>query len=607
MKGAEPLKPRKFQGEFARIMDEIISGAPIKNVAAIITPGGGKSVLPVIAANRLIGARLADFVAWIVPRKSLAEQAESEFVEDRLGFNIHKYSIRWATNDANPCRGHKGLVTLYDAVRHDAAKTVEQLFDCQRGILFLDECHHVKVGSPTHAALKPIMDKAVLTVHASGTVYRWDGCPAAGFVYDGDGQINFGAPGWRSVSYTRQEALRDRAKIPIEFAHADGAVRWLDCRGDEQEVETLRTLAPCQSDALMAALKTEYAEQLVGECLESFVNHKRFANKYAKMLVVTCSIKEAKRITALMRSQDNNVRVGIAVCKMSGEGFDSRSSQAIASYKRFGSGIDILVTVYMAYEGLDVPSITHIACLTHVRSWPWIEQMFDRGTRVDYRAIAKGIGYESQRCKIWLPDDAKMVEAMEMIRSAQPVQVGGNGEDEFETETDPSEPQGGPGGGGDPPPVEPTREIVPLAGVLTDTRFSGEYGENRILISSSASCKISEVMAAQGCAMTPFEFVTSCLKLGVPVPPEFLHASPACGKPEAFHLSRTPPSVEATRLRIAIQEYATRVDRVRGWRLGTTNGIIKAQFGKPRDEMGVPELKVAWSWVQKHYPAKDAQ
>lgn len=232
--------------------------------------------------------------------------------------------------------------------------------------------------------------------------------------------------------------------------------------------------------------------------------------------------------------------------------------------------------------------------------------MFDRGTRVDYKAIAKGIGYEAQSCKTWVPDDPKMVDAMEKIRQAQPVQVGGLGDDDDSVDGSPEETPAG-GGGGEPPPGEPPREIVPLSGALTDTRFSGEFGENRIMISSTASSKISEVMASQGCSMTPFEFVTSCLKLGMPVPPEFLHASSGAGKPESFRLSQTPPSVEATQLRRCLQEYTARVDKIRGWKIGTTNGIIKSQFGKGRDDMSIPELKVSWSWVQKQYPAKDAQ
>ena len=35
----------------------------------------------------------------------------------------------------------------------------------------------------------------------------------------------------------------------------------------------------------------------------------------------------------------------------------------------------ILVTVAMAYEGLDAPEVAVVAALTHIRSLPWLEQM----------------------------------------------------------------------------------------------------------------------------------------------------------------------------------------------------------------------------------------
>ena len=43
----------------------------------------------------------------------------------------------------------------------------------------------------------------------------------------------------------------------------------------------------------------------------------------------------------------------------------------------------ILVTVGMAYEGMDAPEVRHVACLTQIRSVPWLEQMVARATRFD--------------------------------------------------------------------------------------------------------------------------------------------------------------------------------------------------------------------------------
>ena len=61
----------------------------------------------------------------------------------------------------------------------------------------------------------------------------------------------------------------------------------------------------------------------------------------------------------------------------------------------------VLVTVAMAYEGLDAPEVAVVAALTHVRSRPWLEQMVARATRVDPHAGP----YESQRALVFHPDD----------------------------------------------------------------------------------------------------------------------------------------------------------------------------------------------------------
>ncbi len=61
----------------------------------------------------------------------------------------------------------------------------------------------------------------------------------------------------------------------------------------------------------------------------------------------------------------------------------------------------VLVTVAMAYEGLDAPEVAVVAALTHIRSRPWLEQMVARATRVDPDAGP----YEAQRATVFHPDD----------------------------------------------------------------------------------------------------------------------------------------------------------------------------------------------------------
>ena len=77
-----------------------------------------------------------------------------------------------------------------------------------------------------------------------------------------------------------------------------------------------------------------------------------------------------------------------------------RAHEILAAF-RLRPEPSILVTVAMAYEGLDAPEVAVVAALTHIRSRPWLEQMVARATRVDPHAGA----YASQRALVFHPDD----------------------------------------------------------------------------------------------------------------------------------------------------------------------------------------------------------
>ena len=69
----------------------------VRDILAAVTPGGGKSLLPVIAAARLIQAGIAERVCWIVPRDSLRLQAEEAFVDPHWRTTLgHDLTVRRA-------------------------------------------------------------------------------------------------------------------------------------------------------------------------------------------------------------------------------------------------------------------------------------------------------------------------------------------------------------------------------------------------------------------------------------------------------------------------------------------------------------------------------
>ena len=597
-KGARMLQPRRFQQEFINVLTEIVAGSSIRKIVPVITPGGGKSVLPVLAANKLIPAGMADFIAWIVPRLSLADQAETEFSEDGLGFNIHSYHIRQATNDVNPCRGTKGFVTTYQALGQDCAETILQAFDSQRGILVLDECHHIREGSNWHTMLKPILEKAVLQIWMSGNLTRGQGNRVAELPYTEGDLVDLNHPEWRFVRYGRRDALKDKAKIPVIFAHADGAARWLDQDGKPQEVTSLRNCGDKSSAAVFTAIQTEYADQLLGACFEDFENHRQFNNRRAKCLVVAYNIKEARRLLDIARSR--GLRAGIAVC-LAGDGVLSEGSRkAILRFKSHSrNAYDVLITVQMAYEGLDVPAITHLACLTHIRSWPWIEQMLDRGTRVDRHKDAPP--WEAQQLRAFTPDDPKMAEAQAKIKAEQPdtakeVAYGRNHR-------------------------EPERRIGCWRDSTRTSTWQRHYpldrgSQPRGIVAISGTSRLPSLRALQRRSLrqcppaawwcSPLDFVIALDKLGIALPDSIL-STPAPEQTESFHLGDLPPSLEEDLLRRTINSHCTKVDQTRGWTYGTANKLVKKHFGKSREDMTSEDLKRVWAWLQRRCPIREAQ
>lgn len=89
----------------------------MRDVLAAVTPGGGKSLLPVIAASRLITAGVIDRIVWVVPRDSLKHQAEEAFADAAWRNTLsHSLSVRAVATEVDPSRGLAGYVTTYQAV-----------------------------------------------------------------------------------------------------------------------------------------------------------------------------------------------------------------------------------------------------------------------------------------------------------------------------------------------------------------------------------------------------------------------------------------------------------------------------------------------------------
>ena len=351
----------------AAIADHIAAGEPIRRIFASVTPGGGKSALPGILADRLF-PKIADRILWVVPRNTLREQGESDFPD------WSRYRIRAAGNEADPCRGTQGYVTTYQAIVADPARHLETL-SSGRWIVFLDEPHHCLAGGSWDSAVAPLVTCSRLVVYASGTFARGDGQPIAGLDYDDAGRPLLGdGPETATIRYTRSHALREGAIVPVHFRHLDGRAEWEDVEGERQEADSIAG-GDYASAALFTALRTGYAFGLLEETVSHWLTYRRDVFPVGKLLVVAPNIEtagvylehlRARGLGALIATSDDSPAAADAIARFKGHALPST---------------DILVTVAMAYEGMSVPAVSHIACLTHIRSIPWLEQCFARANR----------------------------------------------------------------------------------------------------------------------------------------------------------------------------------------------------------------------------------
>lgn len=431
------FKLRYHQQAVADVCREILGGAEIKEIVLSVTPGGGKSFVPVILAENLIPA-IAEKICWVVPRNALKYQGEAEFTDPR--WNTAK-RLRAADNGADLSRGCDGYVTTYQAVGADPECHAAE-FKRHKYILFLDECHHVADGSIWHKALLPMAQKAVLVVEASGTLSRGDGQKIAFMAYkDGKPDIR-NSPARRVIVYGRNRAIADGAILPVSFRTIDGDAEW-----EEQDGSHGSSMLSGEESAkaLFTALRTGFADSLLDAALAEF---KTMLGEYpdAKMLVVAPNIDIAKAYHSHLADGGHEARIATS----------DDTPQARRNIDDFKRGLyRVLVTVAMAYEGLNVPEVAVICCLSHIRSVPWLEQCFARANR-----LSKG----KARAVVFAPADWTFKKAVRMIKREELVPLSDGQQELFGND----EERGENSGNGQARPW-----IIPLSSVAEDTKVSG--------------------------------------------------------------------------------------------------------------------------------------
>ncbi len=580
---------RTHQIQIAAVVQAISTGEAndVTDILAAVTPGGGKSLLPVIAAARLLAAHVVDRVCWVVPRDSLRLQAEEAFADPAWRRTLnHAVTVRAADNTSDPCRGLEGYVTTYQSVAASPDLHLAE-FRRHRVLLVLDEVHHLPalsdmapdpvadpgagdVAAGWSRALLPLLESARFRLLLSGTLQRADGRSILWLPYRSrlrakTREVDLAAPGWAVVGYSRSQALLEHAVLPVMFGAVDGEARWLD--ETRAPVGPHRLMSPWPTEttrpALFTALRTGFAEHLLREAFAATrtlrINRRRerglvrgqAARGLGKLLVVAPDQSTARSYVDTLRRWVPVAQAGTIQLAIS----DERDAHETLALFRLTPEPGVLVTVAMAYEGLDAPEVAVVAALTHVRSRAWLEQMIARATRVD----PHGGPYAAQRALVFHPDDPLFARFRHSIETEQ----------------------------GTLATRVRARAQSPLPDWLIDELDVAEH-EDRIV---------------------PLESNALGLRYGLLQPgPDYALHRPEQDVAQADMLE--PPSVQERRLRQRIGEMVAQqavedagaMQAQRGEGLyHRYNAILKRRTGdKPRAAMSLSELEAAVSWLERN-------
>jgi len=590
-----PRPLRTHQARVAAIVQAVAAGEAggMADILAAVTPGGGKSLLPVIAAAALIRAGVVDRVCWVVPRDSLRLQAEEAFADPAWRAALgHALQVRAAGNEPDPCRGLAGYVTTYQGVAAAPDLHLAE-FSRHRYLLVVDEVHHLPALSDSapdplaepgaseasgwSRALQPLLETARLRLLLSGTLERADGRGILWLPYrpgprSATREVDLQAPGWAVVGYSRAQALAERAVLPVMFGALDGEASWLDHDtkqpdGSPTQVGPHRLFNHWPTEqtrpALFTALRTGFAGQLLREAftatrdlrarrrqeLGAAAGEGAGLRGLGKLLVVAPDQVAARHYQEVLRAwvpraQQDTVRLATS---------DERDArETLASY-RLRAEPTVLVTVAMAYEGLDAPEVAVVAALTHIRSRPWLEQMVARATRIDPNAGP----YDTQRALVFHPDDPLFARFRRRVETEQGTLA--------------------------KRPVPRKQGHLPLW--LQDLQAGNDEDRGIVPLESNALALRYELLK--------------------PGPELTLHPS----DPDPQGVLLEPPSIAERRLRARVGEMvAAQVVEDEGALLTTRgqggyhryNAVLKRVLGKSRAGMTLPELEAALGWLERN-------
>lgn len=424
----DEFSPRPFQREVSdQVFDRIHAGERLTVVLA--SPGSGKTLTYQATATRLFRAGLIDHVAVFVPRVTLAEQCETDWMRrdpygsvtggmcllfdstKRIGMISHKVKETPLTPATEPGSGfastYSALVTN-QSVFLDWARKHEGRF-----LLVADEAQFCgdttdpdagEGGTKAGELIKSMHEYAGHTLLLTGTPNRADNQPLILADYE------------PHPTDPKGRVLVHHAEAKYSDGIAEGYLRTFELLRVDARV-TKRTLADDvgrgdslleynlsdDGSELVPVLRDEKTWQPLVDDVVKAVRDKQTFHRDYRGLISCMQQQDARKVHKYLQTRYPDLRVALAVSS------DNGASDALNDFKV--KPMDILVTVRMAFIGYDCKTITVVGILTHYRDGGHLTQLVGRGLRV-----WDGRPAREQSCVIIAPDDPKMQGFLDLLR-----------------------------------------------------------------------------------------------------------------------------------------------------------------------------------------------
>lgn len=397
---------RPFQREFiAAVLNKAQVGETPKRFIANVTPGSGKTLASLAAADALMEAGFIDTVIHLSPRLNLAQQMEMDsqrFIQSPLRKVLNVIEHR--ENVAPLIRGGaSGYSTTYASLMSDPLTHLREIRG-RKFLLICDELQQLGVdyngdnSTKSADAVKELAKYAYMVIGMTGTPYRADNTRLLFADYsdpDENGTIRLQA----DIEATYRMGVREGYLRKFEFHLFDGGADW-------NSLGVVERLEISEMDKGLSRIleQPKFWQPLVDKFVEIANEQRRITSPGLCDLIAARNQKQAGEIQDYLWK-----RHGVKALKAVSED-GAEAHEALREFKR--GKYTTLVTVNMAYVGYDYPAIAHILPLTAYRASGYLSQLTARGLRV-WNAIPA----DSQTCYMVAPNDPNMTRFVEQLRN----------------------------------------------------------------------------------------------------------------------------------------------------------------------------------------------